>query len=150
LLVGDGLQSRTTISFTHVVASDVPERVGNGITANRPRFRARRGRADRCVNTLVRRENSGCGAAKVPERRGIVRLGQGQSGLRSSAGVHSVSGQTDSETLLDNVASNGLVHLYYEAEVLPAATRANAIGRVRFLPDRRTVVEFRILMPSGA
>lgn len=67
---------------------------------------------------------------------------QGQSGLQSPHGrlFRQRAGDGRLECLLDNVPSpNGLVLTADEGQVLLAATRANAVWRVRFLPGGHAV-----------
>jgi gluconolactonase len=68
---------------------------------------------------------------------------QGQSGHQSPHGrLFRLRANGDLDRLLDNIPSpNGLVLTGNEAEVLVAVTRANAIWRIRFLPDGRTVAK---------
>lgn len=73
---------------------------------------------------------------------------QGQSGLQSPHGrLFRLKADGTLECLLDNVPSpNGLVLNGSESEVLLAVTRANAIWRIRFLPDGRTVAKSGIFI----
>lgn len=68
---------------------------------------------------------------------------QGQSGVQSPHGrLFRLRANGDLDRLLSNVPSpNGLVLTGDESQVLLAVTRANAIWRVRFTPDGRTVTK---------
>lgn len=69
---------------------------------------------------------------------------QGQSGLQSPHGrLYRLSADDGRlEAVLDNVPSpNGLVPTLDEKQMLLAVTRANAVWRVRFMPDGRTVAK---------
>lgn len=68
---------------------------------------------------------------------------QGQSGMQSPHGrLFRLTADGELDRLLGNVPSpNGLVLTGNEQEVLLAVTRANAIWRVRFFPDGRTVAK---------
>ncbi|NYT37450.1 SMP-30/gluconolactonase/LRE family protein [Allopusillimonas soli] len=68
---------------------------------------------------------------------------QGQSGLQSPNGrVFRLRAGGQLDCLLDNVPSpNGLTFNASETDLLLAVTRANAVWRVRFPPDRHTVAK---------
>lgn len=68
---------------------------------------------------------------------------QGQSGLQSPHGrLFRLDSSGSLDCLLDRIPSpNGLVLNEAEDQVLLAVTRANAIWRIRFLPDGRTVAK---------
>lgn len=68
---------------------------------------------------------------------------QGQSGLHSPHGrLFRLDPSGALDCILDNIPSpNGLVWNEDETQLLLAVTRANAIWRIRFLPDGRTVTK---------
>ncbi|MEX2643169.1 MAG: SMP-30/gluconolactonase/LRE family protein [Acetobacterales bacterium] len=68
---------------------------------------------------------------------------QGQSGLQNPRGrLWRLRTDGTLDCLLDNIPSpNGLVLNKAENQVLVAVTRANAVWRVRFFPDGRTVAK---------
>ncbi len=68
---------------------------------------------------------------------------QGQSGLHAAYGrLFRLSADGQLECLLDNIPSpNGLVFNGDENQIFLAVTRANAVWRIRFLPDGRTLAK---------
>lgn len=68
---------------------------------------------------------------------------QGQSGLHAPYGrLYCYTAEGDLNCLLNNIPSpNGLVFNESETQLFLAVTRMNAVWRIRFLPDGRTVAK---------